>query len=59
MTPPTSAMALLASIEGLRPLEAGSLAQAAAVEAFTAVLVTLNIRYKAHSSLRLTGLEHV
>jgi NADPH-dependent F420 reductase len=54
-----SAMALLASIEGLRPLEAGSLAQAAAVEAFTAVLVTLNIRYKAHSSLGLTGLEHV
>jgi 8-hydroxy-5-deazaflavin:NADPH oxidoreductase len=53
------AMALFASIEGLRPLDAGSLAQAAAIEAFTAVLVTVNIRHKAHSSLRLTGLEHV
>jgi hypothetical protein len=52
-----SAFALFASIEGLRPLEAGSLAQANAVEAFTAVLVTVNIRYKVHSSLRLTGLE--
>jgi NADPH-dependent F420 reductase len=54
-----SAMALVASIEGLRPLDAGSLAQAAAIEAFTAVLVNLNVRYKAHSSLGLTGLEHV
>jgi hypothetical protein len=54
-----SAMALVASIDGLRPLDAGSLAQAAAIEAFTAVLVSVNIRYKAHSSLGLTGLEHV
>ena len=48
-----------ASIDGLRPLDAGSLAQAAPIEAFTAVLVTLNIRYKAHSTLGLTGLDHV
>ncbi|HLM97564.1 MAG TPA: NADPH-dependent F420 reductase [Acidimicrobiales bacterium] len=54
-----STMALLASVAGLRPLDAGSLAQAAAIEAFTAVLVTLNIRYKAHSSLGLTGLDRV
>lgn len=54
-----TAMALMASIGGLRPLDAGSLAQAAAIEAFTAVLVTVNIRYKAHSSLGLTGLGHV
>jgi 8-hydroxy-5-deazaflavin:NADPH oxidoreductase len=54
-----SAMALLASIDGLRPLDAGSLAQAAAIEAFTAVLVSVNVRYKAHSSLGLTGLDHV
>ncbi|HMD46536.1 MAG TPA: NADPH-dependent F420 reductase [Acidimicrobiales bacterium] len=47
---------LIASIEGLRPLDAGSLAQAGAVEAFTAVLISLNIRYKAHSTLRLGGL---
>jgi len=54
-----AAMALMASIDGLRPLDAGSLAQAAAIEAFTAVLITVNIRYKAHSSLGLTGLGHV
>ena len=54
-----SAMALVASIEGMRPLDAGSLAQADTIEAFTAVLVTLNIRYQAHTSLGLTGLEHV
>ena len=52
------AMDLIGSIAGLRPLDAGSLASAAAIEAFTAVLVTLNIRYKAHTSLHLTGLEH-
>ena len=51
--------ALLEGIEGLRLLDAGSLGSAAAVEAFTAVLVTLNMRYKAHSTLHLAGLEHV
>jgi len=50
---------LLGAIDGLRLLEAGTLAQASAVEAFTAVLVNLNIRYKAHSTLRLAGLDHV
>ena len=54
-----AAIELFTSIDGLRPLDAGSLASASAIEAFTAVLVTLNIRYKAHSSLRLTGLEHL
>lgn len=49
-------MLLFGGIEGLRPLDAGSLASAAAVEAFTAVLVTLNMRYRAHSTLRLGGL---
>jgi len=51
------AMDLMGRIAGLRPLDAGGLAQAAAIEAFTAVLVGLNIRYKAHSSLGLTGLD--
>jgi len=55
----TRTMALVGSIPGLRPLDAGSMAAASAVEAFTAVLVNLNIRYKAHSSLRLSGLDHV
>ncbi len=50
-------MDLMGQIPGLRPLDAGGLAQAAALEAFTAVLVGLNIRYKAHSSLGLSGLD--
>jgi hypothetical protein len=51
-------MALVALIPGLRPLDAGGLASASAIEAFTAVLVTLNIRYKAHSTMGLFGLDH-
>jgi 8-hydroxy-5-deazaflavin:NADPH oxidoreductase len=43
-------------MEGLRPLDAGSLSQAPAIEAFTAVCVTLNIRHKAHSTLRMAGI---
>jgi NADPH-dependent F420 reductase len=49
-------IAMLSTIEGLRPLNAGSLAQAGAIEAFTAVLVTLNIRYKVHSTLKIGGI---
>jgi 8-hydroxy-5-deazaflavin:NADPH oxidoreductase len=47
---------LVEQLRGLRPLDAGSLSQAAAIEAFTAVLVTLNIRHKAHSTLRMAGI---
>ena len=47
---------LVERIRGLRPLDAGSLSQAAAIEAFTAVCVTLNIRHKAHSTLRMGGI---
>jgi 8-hydroxy-5-deazaflavin:NADPH oxidoreductase len=49
-------MALVERMKGLRPLDAGSLAQAAAIEAFTAVCVTLNLRYRAHSSVKLSGI---
>ena len=49
-------VALVERMRGLRPLDAGSLSQAAAIEAFTAVCVTLNIRHKAHSTLRIAGL---
>src|ERR1700722_1313172 len=44
---------LVERMRGLRPLDAGSLSQAGAIEAFTAVCVTLNIRHKAHSTLRM------
>ena len=47
---------LIELMPGLRPLDSGSLSQAAAIEAFTAVCITLNIRHKAHSTLRIAGL---
>ena len=43
-------------MQGLRPINAGSLSQAAAIEAFTAVCITLNIRHKTHSTLRIAGI---
>lgn len=49
-------MGLVERMRGLRPLNAGSLSQAAAIEAFTAVCITLNIRNKAHSTLRIAGI---
>ena len=49
-------MALVESIEGLRPLDAGRLSQAQAIEAFTAVCIAVNIRYKARTYVRLGGI---
>jgi NADPH-dependent F420 reductase len=49
-------LGLVDVVAGLRGLDAGSLNQAAAIEAFTAVCVTLNIRHRAHSALRLSGI---
>jgi NADPH-dependent F420 reductase len=47
---------LVERMRGLRPLDAGTLSQAAAIEAFTAVCITLNIRHKAHTTLRMVGI---
>jgi predicted dinucleotide-binding enzyme len=52
----TATVGLVEQMRGLRPLDAGSLNQAAAIEAFTAVCITLNIRHKAHSTLRMAGI---
>ncbi len=48
-------VALVECIDGLRGVDAGSLAQAAPIEAFTAALITVNIRHKVHAALLLTG----
>ncbi|MBV8559561.1 MAG: NADPH-dependent F420 reductase [Acidimicrobiia bacterium] len=48
---------LVAKIPGLRPVNAGSLAAAAPVEAFTAVLLQVNVRYKTRAAIRITGLD--
>lgn len=41
---------------GLRGVEAGSMSLASATEAFTAVCITINIRHKVHSYVKLAGL---
>jgi len=48
---------LVDRIPGCRGIDAGSLSQAAAIEAFTAVLIGVNIRTRSHASIRLTGLR--
>jgi len=47
---------LVTRIPGLRPVVAGTLSMAGAIEAFTSVLLNVNIRHKARSAIKLTGL---
>lgn len=49
-------ISLVDRIPGLRGFDVGGLSSAMAVEALTPALVELNRRYKAHASLRITGL---
>jgi NADPH-dependent F420 reductase len=49
--------ALIRRIPDLRPFDAGSLAAAGPVEAFTAVLLGLNGRYKGRATIHLTGID--
>lgn len=47
---------ITAKIPGCRPLDAGSLSSAAAIEAMTATLLQLNVRYKTRVAPRFTGI---
>jgi len=47
---------IVATIPGLRPLDAGELSNATAIEAFTAVLLQLNVRYRTRVAVRFTGI---
>lgn len=49
--------ALVRRVAGLRAFHAGSLAGAGPVEAFTAVLLGLNARYKGRATIHLTGID--
>jgi NADPH-dependent F420 reductase len=49
--------ALTVRMPGLRPLDAGSLSNAMALEAMTTVLLQLNKRYKTRAALRITGVN--
>ncbi len=48
---------IVSKIPGCRPLDAGELSNATAIEAFTAVLLQLNVRYKTRVAPRLTGID--
>jgi hypothetical protein len=48
---------LAEKIPGVRALDGGHLENARVLEQITALLITLNIRYKAHTGIRVTGLK--
>ncbi|GIW41639.1 MAG: hypothetical protein KatS3mg076_2216 [Candidatus Binatia bacterium] len=50
---------IVSRLVNLRPLDAGPLRLGAVVEGITALLLNLNRRYKAVTSVRILGLEHV
>ncbi|MEZ5142000.1 MAG: NADPH-dependent F420 reductase [Acidimicrobiales bacterium] len=52
-----TAIGIVSKIPGLRPLDAGELSNAAPIEAFAAVLLQLNVRYKTRVAVRFTGLH--
>jgi NADPH-dependent F420 reductase len=48
---------LVEAIPGCRYIDGGALANSRTVEAMTALLIGINIRYKAHTGIRITGLR--
>jgi NADPH-dependent F420 reductase len=48
---------LVAAIPGCRYVDGGVLANSRTVEAVTALLIGINIRYKTHSGIRITGVK--
>ena len=50
------AMALAEQIAGVRALDGGPLANSRYLEEFTAVLLSLNENYRAHTALRIVGI---
>ncbi|MBI5089870.1 MAG: NADPH-dependent F420 reductase, partial [Actinobacteria bacterium] len=48
---------IVTKIPGCRPLDAGELSNATAIEAFTAVLLQLNVRYRTRVAPKLTGIH--
>ncbi|MBO9532985.1 MAG: NADPH-dependent F420 reductase [Solirubrobacteraceae bacterium] len=50
------AAGLLQRIDGLRVVDAGPLEQSRIVEQLTATLIGINVRYRTHAGIRITGL---
>jgi NADPH-dependent F420 reductase len=51
------AMELASAVTGRRGVDGGKLRLARQLEPFTAVLISINRKYKVHSGLRITGME--
>ncbi len=51
------AMEIVNGVRGLRALDAGELSNATTIEAFTAVLLQLNVRYRTRAAIRFTGID--
>lgn len=52
-----SVIELVGKLPNMRPLDAGQLSNAAPIEAFAAVLLQLNIRYKTRAAVKFTGID--
>lgn len=50
---------LVERIPGLRPVDCGRLEMARMIEALTPLLISVNVRHKAHAGVKLTGLPEV
>ncbi len=48
---------LAEKIPGIRALDGGHLENARVLEQLTALLINLNIRYKVHTGIRVTGIK--
>lgn len=48
---------IVGKLPDMRPLEAGELSNATAIEAFVAVMLQLNVRYKTRVALKLAGID--
>ena len=48
---------IVQELQGMRPLDAGELSNAAPIEAFAAVLLQLNVRYKTRAAVKFTGID--
>jgi 8-hydroxy-5-deazaflavin:NADPH oxidoreductase len=48
---------IVRKIPNMRPLDAGQLSNAAPIEAFAAVLLQLNVRYKTRAAVKFTGIN--
>lgn len=48
---------IVARLPNMRPLQAGELSNATAIEAFVAVMLQLNVRYETRVALKLAGID--